>query len=99
MSNLKKENRLVHCGKCGWVHFVVSLEYVREWEADWLNLFNTKDKKWLSNYGITDAPPSSDSYLQCFRCGASHKQMVDGTPPNFGIGHTIQPTLDPKETY
>jgi hypothetical protein len=91
-------NNLVHCSNCGWVHFTVTADYVREWEADWLRLFNEKDKKWLSNYGITDTPPSTDKYLHCFRCGESYKTMLDGTPPNFGDGHTIQPILQAKDS-
>jgi len=99
MNKEKPSDGLVHCGKCGWVHFTVSLKYVRDLEAEWLHYFNTKDKEWLSHYGITDAPPSSDQYLECFRCGETHKSMLDGVGGKNIDGQTIQPTLDPKEDY
>ncbi len=88
----------VKCNKCGWVHFEVSAEYVRKWEADWLLFFNTKDAEWLESYGITTSPPSTDIYLKCFRCGGSYKDMRDTLGNEVPNGSTIQPILNRNES-
>ena len=84
----------LECKHCGWVHFSVSAKYVKQWAAEWVELFKTKDKEWLALYGITDAPPTIDLYLHCFRCGKTYKDMIPSTKDVNG--HTVQPILDPK---
>jgi predicted nucleic-acid-binding Zn-ribbon protein len=83
---------LVECPKCGWVHFAVNEKYVKNWEEEWKHYFDTKPKDWLAAYGITDAPPTRDQYLQCFRCGNKEISTFFITEKDLN-GHTIQPIL------
>lgn len=83
---------LIECPKCGWVHFAVSEEYVREWEKEWQALFKIKTKEWLANYGITDAPPTREEYLKCFRCGNKDTKQFFITKKSLN-GHTLNPIL------
>ena len=83
---------LIECPKCGWVHFAVSEEYVRQWEADWKHAVETRPKEWLANYGVTDTPPSREQYQRCFRCG--NRDTNDFFLTNKDVaGRTIQPIL------
>ena len=96
-----KDSKSVVCNKCGWGHFSVSKQYVKEWEADWIELFKTKPAEWLEMYGITDKPPSPDQYLHCFSCGNTYQDFREATEKDLKklYGHTIQPVLDFKERW
>lgn len=82
----------MECNKCGWVHFSVSEEYVKNWEKEWQHYFETWDRETLASYGITDAPPTRDQYLECFRCGNRDTKNFFPTKKILN-GHTIQPIL------
>lgn len=78
------------CNKCGWVHFTVTEQYIREWEAEWKHFFNTWTKQHLAAYGVTDRVPSNECYYRCFRCGNDYKDFHDSKPGEVLDGSTLQ---------
>lgn len=96
-----KDSRTVMCNNCGWGHFTVSKDYIKQWEAQWLKYFNEETPETLEMFGVTDnpPPPSSEVYYRCFCCGNSYKDFRDANDEDNKklYGHTIQPILDYKE--
>jgi ribosomal protein L37E len=93
MSNFGS-GKLVHCNKCGWTQFEVSKEYALDWEQEWQHYFDTKPKEWLASYGAEHTPPKAKTtYCNCFRCGGSYKDFLDGACGKFMNGSTTQPIL------
>lgn len=88
---------LVECTRCGYIHFEVSKAYVRDWEIQWLRYFNEMDTEWLSLYGVTIEPPSSDEYLFCFKCRSSYKHFKPANEQNVPRGITINGILNRNE--
>ncbi len=94
--NPEADMPLVECPKCGWVHFAVTEEYVREWERDWAKFWPTLDEGGRDAYGLPDGPPERTGFLECFRCGNQTTSSFVPSQKNVD-GHTIQPILwEPK---
>jgi uncharacterized C2H2 Zn-finger protein len=83
---------LVECPQCGWVHFAVDEDYVKQWEDDWAKFWPTLDEKGREAYGLPDGPPSRDEFLKCFVCGNRDRSLFYPSSKNMD-GHTIQPIL------
>jgi hypothetical protein len=90
-------SRDVACNNCGWIHFEVSAEYVREWANNWIEHFRTKPKEWLAAFGITGKPPMPDHYYRCFRCRGSYKNFRDARNGETPTGSTTQPIMARNE--
>ena len=87
--------KMVQCAKCGWVHFSVSADYVRKWLQDWIEYWPKLTDQDRANYGLYDGPPNTHSYLHCFNCHGSYKDMMPAT--KTVEGSTIQPILAKDE--
>ena len=87
-----KKEGLIECPKCGWCHFGVSEEYVKNWELEWERFWPTLDQEGRDLYGLPDGPPTRDQYLCCFRCGNKERNTFFISKKNL-YGHTIQPIL------
>lgn len=88
----------VKCNNCGWVHFAVTMNYVIQWEADWLDFWNKSTTETREAYGCKDSPPKKeDNYLNCFRCSNTYIDFSDALDSDVPFGSTIQPILDRNE--
>jgi len=83
---------LLECPKCGWCHFGVTEEYVQKWEKDWVVHWDKLDEKGRESYGCSEAPPTREEYLRCFRCGNPEVENFFQSKKSLN-GHTIQPVL------
>lgn len=93
-------NKLVDCQNCGWTHFEVSADYVRNWELNWLRYFNDWSAERLELYGVTTVPPSTeDEYLRCQNCSGYYLNFEDSSSEKITelTGHTISGILNRKE--
>jgi len=94
-----KENKEVICCSCGWVHFEVSLEYVLDWQDTWIDHWLKFSEETRESYGIKDRPPSyKQEFLNCHRCGESHKNFRKAKKKETPFGSTIGPILT-KEAF
>lgn len=106
MDNLKPENRMLVCPKCGWFHFSCTkifaynetqrfLEYVftlspKERKEYYRDKFDKRKKQ----------PDIFPEYLYCFRCSNHYKNFKEPTEEQLqklGTGHTIGPIIDYKD--
>ena len=93
---MKKSNAVI-CNNCQWVHFEVSLEYVLDWQNDWIDFWIKSTEETRNNYGCKDRPPSyKKEYLNCHRCGGSHKNFRKALKKEVPYGSTIGPILTRK---
>ena len=83
---------LVKCGRCGWVHFAMTLNAVRKEVREFNAFYHCAALEVQESYG---GPSSIDRYRKCFRCGVSHKLMVPAEDKDCPNGSTIQPVLGP----
>ena len=81
------------CGRCGWHHFGVSIEYaeaeIAKFNAFYDTLTPQDQKDW---YGGKKS--SLSNYDSCMRCGNSYLNFHDELPQDeIGDGHTISPII------
>lgn len=89
--------KYVICNNCKWVHFEVSLEYVLDWQNDWIDHWLKLDQEGRNNYGCTERPPSyKPEYTTCHRCGGSHKNFRKAKKSEVPFGSTIGGILNKK---
>ena len=84
---------LVKCGRCGWVHFAMTLAEVEREVQQFNEFYATLGEEGRASYG--NKPSSIARYKKCFLCGASHKLMVPAKEGDCPDGSTIQPVLGP----
>ncbi len=90
----------VVCNRCHWVHFEVSAEYVRIWEAGWKTYWPTLDTEGKEMFGLADGPPvAADEYLNCSRCSNTYVDFRAATPAEVEkvSGCTISGILSREE--
>ena len=94
-------NKLVACNKCDWVHFQVNTEYVIKWEKDWADRWPKMSEEEKELFGHIIRPPTiEDKYINCFRCGETHRNFRDvKDSEQIPAGSTIQPILDRESIY
>lgn len=88
----------VFCNKCGWGHFEVTAEHVRNWQEEWAELCRDKPEDWLANYGIQNRQPPDpiQEFCRCHRCGNDYRDFGDvGHVPS---GSTITGILRRQDT-
>lgn len=88
--------KLLKCGKCGWVHFEVSRTYAEEQVAEFNKYFDSLSKEKQESY-YNGNKSSIESYEKCFRCNTSHEQAVDAQDGDCPMGSTIQPMICPTD--
>lgn len=87
----------VTCNKCSWVYFSVSEAHIQNWEKEWSEYYPKLDEDGRESFGLTDGPPSRNSYLACSLCGNSYKDFHDTTDDEFPNGSTIGPIKNRAE--
>lgn len=93
------KHRSVICNKCQWIHFPVTSAYVHQWHKDWIEFWRDMDEKSRDSYGCKDSPPSTESYLKCFRCENHHTDFREASKEEVDriFGSTVNPILDRTE--
>ncbi len=82
------------CNKCGWVHFDVSAEYVRNHVSEFNEWYSGQTHEVQQMYM---GPVRVEQYTQCFLCGGSYKNFRDSAEGDCPMGCTIQAILDRRE--